>query len=532
MKASEVLKRYAAGERNFCHLNLRGQSFKGQDLSEANFSNADIRGADFSSAILIRANFSNAKAGIEHRWFINVILVIVLLVLSTLSKSVTVVMAVTVTAAAYITFFASKYGDTTKNTIFLTVASALTIFGLFTLILTIFFYVTFTTSISLSILQTGLIPIAFALVGLLCAALFGSESGIISAARDKVEAGAIPLLIAVADEFLKNAITTTGGTSFHNANLADANFQQATLEYTNFRKANIYRAKWFQVQKLDRARVWRIYLQNPKVRKLLTTAEIQDKNFDGLNLRGINLSKVNLIDTSFIGTDLSEANLQDANLSRAILKQTQLDATDFTGATLTGAYIEDWGITNETNFRGVRCKYVYMRLPTKENPNPLRKPDNEAEVFTDGEFGDFIKPIVDTLDLYHNQGVDPRAIAVAFKELAENNPSAELEIVAIEKRGEDKILLRAKTATTANKSELSKEYFINYNQLKALAEKEVQALMSEKDGRIRSLENFVNTALQCPSYYAQRDINMSGDVRNIDTDGGNYNEDIEGDYNQ
>ncbi|WP_375495673.1 hypothetical protein [uncultured Nostoc sp.] len=35
----------------------------------------------------------------------------------------------------------------------------------------------------------------------------------------------------------------------------------------------------------------------------------------------------------------------------------------------------------------------------------------------DGEFGDFIKPIFDTLDLYHNQGVDPRAIAISFKEL-------------------------------------------------------------------------------------------------------------------
>jgi len=26
------------------------------------------------------------------------------------------------------------------------------------------------------------------------------------------------------------------------------------------------------------------------------------------------------------------------------------------------------------------------------------------EVFEDGDFGDFIKPIFDTLDLYHNQG--------------------------------------------------------------------------------------------------------------------------------
>ncbi|MHC5850795.1 hypothetical protein [Nostoc sp.] len=85
-----------------------------------------------------------------------------------------------------------------------------------------------------------------------------------------------------------------------------------------------------------------------------------------------------------------------------------------------------WGITNTTKLHGVRCEYIFMRLPTKEDPDPLRKPDNKQEVFADGDFADFIQPIFDTLDLYHNQGVDPRAVAIAFKNLAENHPEAEL----------------------------------------------------------------------------------------------------------
>lgn len=117
-----------------------------------------------------------------------------------------------------------------------------------------------------------------------------------------------------------------------------------------------------------------------------------------------------------------------------------------------------------------------MRLPTPDNPDPHRKPDNRQEVFGDGEFGDFIKPIFDTLDLYHNQGVDPRAIAISFKHLAENNPEADLRIVGMEVRGEDKFLLRAKTAIAADKSQLSAEYFATYNQLKALAEQEVKLI--------------------------------------------------------
>lgn len=73
----------------------------------------------------------------------------------------------------------------------------------------------------------------------------------------------------------------------------------------------------------------------------------------------------------------------------------------------------------------------------------------------------------------------------------------------MEKRGEDKFLLRAKTAPIADKSELSAEYFTIYNELKALAEQEVKALVEEKDIQIRRLENMVMTALERPSFYAQ-----------------------------
>jgi septum formation inhibitor MinC len=165
----------------------------------------------------------------------------------------------------------------------------------------------------------------------------------------------------------------------------------------------------------------------------------------------------------------------------------------------------------------VRCEYVFMRVPTKENPDPLRKPDNNQEVFQDGDFGDFIKPIFDTLDLYHNQSVDPRAIAIAFKNLAENHPEAELEIVAMEKRGDDKFLLRAKTAPGSDKSQLSAEYFDDYNQLKALSQSQ-QLLLIEKDSRIVSLENMLTTALQQSKYYIQGDNKVS-DISGINIQG-------------
>jgi uncharacterized protein YjbI with pentapeptide repeats len=331
------------------------------------------------------------------------------------------------------------------------------------------------------------------------------------------------------------SLAAIGGTSFRGANLSEANFHEAILKCTDFRstdkrRTNLTRTSWLKTKELDFALVGDSYLQYPQVRQLVVERygkEVQ--KLDGLNLDGINLQKANLIDASFIGTSLNYANLQDTDLSNAKLKQAQLDGADFTGATLTGAYIEDWNITGETDFDGVRCEYVYMHLPTQEDPDPWRKPDNRNEVFADDEFGDFIKPLVDTLDLYHTQGVDPRAIAIAFKQLAENNPDAEVRIVGMEVKGEDKFLLRAKAVKNIDKSKLSAEYFTIYNELKALAEQEIQALMLEKNDRIQSLQNMITTALQKPEFYTEKgDIIVTN--RNINTEGGNYNESIKGSY--
>jgi uncharacterized protein YjbI with pentapeptide repeats len=356
-------------------------------------------------------------------------------------------------------------------------------------------------------------------------------------AGDKKHAWVHPIVIAFA---------ATGGTSFYNANLTDADFTSATLKSTDFRGANLTRTCWRNTEKLDRVRPGTTYLQDAKVRQLLITGQGQDQNFDRQNLSRVNLQGANLADASFISTDLNEASLQDADLSRAKLVQTQLDEADLTGATLTGATIEDWGITSSTKLQGVRCSYVFMRLPSKDDPNQRRKPDNWEEEFEDGDFADFIKPIVDTLDLYHNQGVDPRAIAISLKQLAENHPEAELRIAAMEARGQDKFLLRVATAPDSDRSALSAEYFATYNQIKALAEADVQKLLGEKDSRISSLENMVETALQRPSFYTNTQVeqvgimtnnpggfsvggSVGGDISNLQ---GDNNRAIQGDNNQ
>jgi uncharacterized protein YjbI with pentapeptide repeats len=410
---------------------LRGRSFRGQNLEGANFSSADIRGANFTAANLKGANFSHAKAGLQKRWAIFLVLISWMLM----------------GLSGFLSAFAGVWGaflvfSTDKNYPIVYQIAGWTIL----VILVIFFVVTICQGIQGS-LKAVAIPIVFAVVFAVAVAFVGSLAKAFAFATSVAIAGAIAGAVAVAVAFavtlsfafatsvaiagaiagaiavvvafavtlsfvvaiagaIANAVplaftlaiaitlfsiyiswralegdlkhilirdiavafAAIGGTSFRNADLIDANFKSAILKSTDFRKANLTRTYFYKTEKLDCVRPGSTYLQKAEIRHVLITGVGQNKNFTRFDLRGINLSGCQLLDSSFIGADLSEANLQDADLSRAKLVQTQLDSTDFTGATLTGAYIEDWGITNSTLFNGVQCKYVYMRLPTIEDP--------------------------------------------------------------------------------------------------------------------------------------------------------------------
>jgi uncharacterized protein YjbI with pentapeptide repeats len=292
------------------------------------------------------------------------------------------------------------------------------------------------------------------------------------------------------------ALVVLGGISFKQANLAEANFSDSILSYTDFRDANLTRTRWSNVRGLEFARLGSTYLANPRIRQLVVTCNGQGQNFDGLDLTGVNLQDAHLQEASFIGANLNQSNLRGADLTGAYLKQTQLDGADLTGATLTGAYIEDWGITSTTKLENVQCEYVYMRVRTKENDNPLRKPDNWGQIFAEGEFADFIQPFFDTLDLYHSQDVDPRAISIALRNLSANHPDEDLQFVAMERRGNNGLNLRFTTTPGADKSELSHEYFSSYTKIKNELPIAVQMQLAEQNAEIRTLKGTIEQFIQ------------------------------------
>lgn len=336
------------------------------------------------------------------------------------------------------------------------------------------------------------------------------------------------------------AISVLGGTSFRCANLTDSDFTQAILGNVDLRVANITRTDFSNAKGLSRARVGRTYLEDEHIQKLVISKYGKNSDFTDKKLRGINLQNANLSGAVFLGADLSSSNLQNANLLKATLVRAQLYQANLTGASFTGAYIEDWGISTDTLFDDVECKYVYMRLPTPEDPDPCRKPDNRQEVFEKGEFVDFIAPIVKTLDLYrrqnvdlrsvadtyktidlfHHSGIDPSAAALALKRLAEQNPEAGIEVVALEGRGDKQIRLQAKVKDKIDRSELSAQYFQSYNQLKTYSYEDLRALLSGFEKRdqqmMQRFTEMLKTVIQQPKVYMEvREFIMSQSKGNI-----------------
>lgn len=325
-------------------------------------------------------------------------------------------------------------------------------------------------------------------------------------------------------------LATIGGTKFYSANLTNADFTGAKLKSTDFRKTTLKRTCWYQATGLEYARVEGTYLDDPVIRELVTSKDGRKQNYDGMNLRDLNLDYAQLAGASFIGADLSGATLRNADLTGAKLVRTQLYGVDLTGACLTGAFIQDWAIATDTQLDDIKCDYVFMRLPTSDNPEAWRKPDNRKEKFKEGDFSDFIAPIIKTLDLYTKQHIDPRrlttfttldlyhrqdvapeAAVVALKQLAEKHPELGMELVVVEGRGKKKVRLQVVVAGPMDRSQLNSEYFELYHQVSALPSLELNSLldkMAEKDEHVSNVVKLIQFATKTNSFYSEPRYNM------------------------
>lgn len=390
MKASEVLKLYAEGQRDFRGVSIRGQSFKGKDLSGADFSHADICSANFTNAYLQGAKFVGAEAGLQKRWEV------VLGLASWLLSGCFIFLSLVVTAIVVLLIFANNTLSVIAGAIYIAAfvflwtlaiwkgtstafgcsmwAGILVAFIPFLLAIFLAFYGAVAAAIPVAIagdvarVKIRYLAIAFAAI------IFGSLPIALPIATALPIAVAIAFVLTIAlvllssyvgwramrgdprDEPIRSAaiaLATKGGTSFRGADLSHADFTGATFKGTDLRFANLTQTIWKNAVKLDYARPGETYLSYPRIRKLVVTGKGENKKYNNLNLIGINLAGANLTNASFVeanlqdanlaganleGASLIKANLRDANLTKANLVGVELDEADLTGATFPDGY--------------------------------------------------------------------------------------------------------------------------------------------------------------------------------------------------
>jgi uncharacterized protein YjbI with pentapeptide repeats len=562
MKAKELLNLYAEGTRDFRGENLQGLSFRGKDLSGADFSKANIRGTDFSRANLTGAKFVKAKAGLPMRSVI--ILLIACFLLSVMSG---------VFASSATTYLPSMVNDKTEPINFLPGVSIVLLLSLQ------FIYrglnVNFAVAIAVAVAISGAAAVAGVFTGVatisLVEALAAMITGAVAAAVTVAvaTAGSVSIFVAAAitgaviaaypfvytrvipvtitfllmlsysylgwraikgdprDEWIRTialAFAVKDGTKFYEAILTDADFTKAILRNTDLEKATLTRTCFRDTIKLDLVCPGDTYLKSRQVQELVQTGQGQFKIFDREDLQGVYLKRTNLKGASFIEANLQEACLQEADLSDAKLVHTLLDQTDLTGATLTGAYLEGCSITPETILKGIKCDYLFMRLPPDKRPDFMtllpeetrsryfrRQPANPNENFKEGDFDDFITPLKQTLNLYYDKSTAPRLMALAFKQLIENNPGADIELVDLDKKSQNKnkVLIRAETALQADHAVLNARDSKKLAYLQSLPLEAIRALLIERESTINLLRELIDTKHQSPDVVFNSSPNVS-----------------------
>ncbi|RUT03172.1 hypothetical protein DSM106972_054800 [Dulcicalothrix desertica PCC 7102] len=430
---------------DFSYSNIRGVDFSNANLEGANFSHAKCGLQKRSCLVLIfTALLLSALSGLlsaiggslvgillldtnRENLYVGIISLAVLLIffLITLFRGVSAAfgfMALSVTCAglaavgwAGIVAVTWAGGTAHAGAMELAQVVAVIVTGAVGVVATILGTVTIAGAVALAGTIAGMIAVTIAIS--IAAALSGIMA--VMAARVNPLAGGVAVAIAVivillsayvgcralfedekqsAIRNLALSTVTRYGTNFQDSNLTDADFTRASVKNANFLRANLTRTCWFEVKKLNQAVVGKSYLANPTIRKIVIHKDLHNQNFDGWDLQGLNLRAANLIDTSLVGAKLNNSDLRNANLMRANLMRSQVDNTDFRTATLTGAYIDNWGITPQTQLEGAECEYIFMRVPTKENPNPQRLPANWEETFKPGEFARFFSPLSSTFN--------------------------------------------------------------------------------------------------------------------------------------
>nr|OEJ75363.1 hypothetical protein BH720_09565 [Desertifilum tharense IPPAS B-1220] len=264
-------------------------------------------------------------------------------------------------------------------------------------------------------------------------------------------------------------LAAIGGTSFYGSDLTDACFDGADLPHTDFRKTILTRTSFEGATRLDLSRLRGTILEQPNVRKLLTTKVGQYEDYTGANFEG--------------------ASLKRADLTGAILKEVKALDADFSEATLTGACIENWSINSETRFTGVQCDYIYRELDKNGKPT-ARYPVSRN--FEPGEFESLYQQVGNVVELIFQEGENWEAALFSLKKLQIEDEELGLELKGIEKRG-DLWVVKVTHSKAFSRQEVELRLNSAFDEMKlqlAAKEKQINQLLGIVEDQAAALKNY------------------------------------------
>lgn len=531
MKASELLKRYSEGERNFRGIQLRNCNFQDCDLQAIDVSGADIRGTNFNRANLSGAVFQNVQAGLPNRYiglhcivsfFLSLLLGIFAglsgVWMSSLLSSDYVQTFTIFPAAAVITAFLSALiviliaRDFSVNLLLTMLVVSSIVFSITEL--SPVFAFTGLGAIASYLLVVGIQSVNFLLADRFAiAVVFITGTSAFQSAfmlsRIHTEAFAISIALSCipislycahvsaqgGDKFrwifqLALVLRTLGSTSFRGANLTDADFSCSCLKNVNLWQATLTRVRWQQVQSLSQAYTDDANLRNSHVRSLLISLNGYRRCYDGLNLRGINIDGANLERASFKRSDLSAASFQATNLKNANLAETLCIGTNFSHAYFTGACLQEWNINHNTNLSHVDCQYIFLLENVNERGDRERRPHAPNKVFNPGDFELIYRRVTATVQILLRDEIDATSFHAALQHVMDMHPHTRL--IGVEKKGAD-ALVTLSIPETENKSRVEQAWDNAYSsRLRAV---ETTALLEAERRRAEEMKEITLTTV-------------------------------------